>query len=158
MPTSPTPHLPASLERAVNEFFEHNEYAREWAVYPDVTEEMDETMPACHGMSEEFVRFLRARGFRAEVIEADQSLHPDADYHRWARVSVRDDTFNVDWTARQYHNLVWPLAPELQALPCPMVWTGDGPAHPLVEFTRQQVIELDAPTVSPAPAAPSVEL
>lgn len=139
-----TPTLPASLSQAINEFVLENRYVREWASFPDVTEEMDNEMPDCVGMSEAFVRFLRDRGFRAEVVQAEGSPDPWVDFHRWPRVWVRDQAFNIDWTARQYENLDPADYPEheLDDLPCPLIWTGDGPAHPVVDFAVQKTIEL----------------
>lgn len=157
----PVTPLPSSLSQAVAEFANQNRYVREWAAYPDVSEEMDNEMPDCVGMSEAFVRFLRERGFRAEVIEADESPDPWVDFHRWPRVWVRDQAFNVDWVARQYHNLDEADYPEhdLDNLPCPLIWTGDGPAHPVVEFAMQKTAELDAPKVTPAePQQPTLGL
>ena len=157
----PTPALPSSLVQALVEFANRNPYVREWAVYPDVSERMDNEMPDCVGMSEAFVRFLRERGFRAEVIEADESPDPWVDFHRWPRVWVKDQAFNIDWVARQYHNLDPGDYPghDLDGLPCPLIWTGDSPAHPVVKFTVQKTVELDAPQVKPQPPdAPSVGL
>jgi len=49
-------------------------------------------------------------------------------------VRVRDSgtgcVLDVDYTARQFHNLEWPPAPEHQDLPCPLIWPADG-RHPV---------------------------
>lgn len=124
--------VPFSILRAITEFSETNEYVPYWERYPHIPPEIDETLPACFTLSEQFTRFARDHDLDAVTIEASHALDELVDIHRWTRVSDGETLFNVDWTARQFHNLHWPPAPEHQDLPCPLVW--DGEEHRLVRF------------------------
>lgn len=143
-----TSGIPQTILGACETFFDCNPFARAWARYPDVSAELDETMPACEGMSVAFYHHLEPDRFDAvEVIEASEAVEADADYHLWVRVRSGDLWVNVDWTARQFHNLEWDDAlqdwnPAFADLPCPMLWLGDGPAHPVVDFTQQRTVTI----------------
>lgn len=147
--------IPRSILAAAEAFSDTNPFVRPWARYPDVSAELDETMPACEGMSTAFYNFVDHEQFESvEVIEASAPLEADADYHRWVRIRCDGLVVNVDWTARQFHNLEWieelgDWNPEHADLPCPMIWLGDGPEHPVVDFTVQQKVALPAPAVEP---------
>lgn len=99
-----------------------------WRRYPDITPDEDDRTDAwaCQQASEEFVAFARAHGFHAVLITVAEPRPPEYD-HYWSRV----DNTNVDWTARQYHNLKHPPAAKHQDLPCPLTWPAGEP-HPIL--------------------------
>jgi hypothetical protein len=141
-----------TLQRAVEEFLEAEQFAREWASYPYVNPEIEPidtplitvgvSMPLSEEMSSMFAKFLVEQGFLADVIEADEGAQSTA--HHWVRVRVGGSDINIDWTARQYHLIVWPPEPQYQSLPTPMIWYGSGPEHPIVSFKRQTVVPSSA--------------
>lgn len=107
-----------------------------WRRYPDVTEAEDEATDgcACVSMSE---RFAALSG--GTVIVGEDPDTGWSDRHAWTRVAG----WNVDWTARQFHNLEHPPSPAHADLPCPLVWRGE--QHPVVAFRTVRVGGPDAP-------------
>lgn len=103
-----------------------------WAAYPDLDDAgQDRTdQVACEQMSR---GFAAAAGVKARVVRGSDADEPLVDEHWWVRVGE----VNVDWTARQFHNLEHPANPAHADLPCPLVWEGDG--HPVVSFQRVEL-------------------
>lgn len=99
-----------------------------WSRYPDVTEDEDLATDsyACYHATRDFVEYLRKQGVDALYVEANFE-HPMAGRHWWVRVGDTD----YDWTARQYHNLEHPPAPEHADIACPLMWPAGEP-HPIV--------------------------
>lgn len=111
-----------------------------WERYPDVSAAEDARTDtyACDQLSALFTDFCLAQGVAAVRVSADGALQAFADYHLWTRVFVDGESFDVDWTARQYHNLQQPPVPEHADLPCPLVWAADD-VHPVVGAFRTVV-------------------
>lgn len=103
-----------------------------WERYPNISDEEDAWTDsrACGYWSRRFTEFCRVRGVDAVALFADDAEEELAGEHCWTRV----DGVNVDWTARQFHNLEYPENPRHRNLPCPLVWTGE--QHPVVTFGR----------------------
>jgi len=78
-----------------------------WRRYPDVSGAEDELTDsfACIQVSAGFAEFARARGWEATVLLAEGAEHPMADHHAWVRILDARWYIDVDFTARQYHNL-----------------------------------------------------
>lgn len=102
-----------------------------WARYPDLSDdETDRTdTVACQAMTARFLELVQATEPSSAVVG---SMDGWVDDHHWARVG----TINIDWTARQFWSLEYPLNPELADLPCPLIWEGEG--HPIVDFDRMR--------------------
>jgi hypothetical protein len=115
--------------------FAHTPDALIWAAYPDVTPEEDaRTDDAdCLPMSRAFQAALREAGIDSTLVNGVDGNDGEVWTHWWVRVG---DGVNIDWTARQFYNLVWPRRSEHQDLPCPLIWR-DGP-HPIVAFSREE--------------------
>lgn len=64
---SPFKGLPVKLIGALLGFVSEEPLVEFWANYPDVPPEIDESMPACEGMSDRFLALLRERGIEAFV-------------------------------------------------------------------------------------------
>ena len=111
-----------------------------WAAYPDLDDagqdRSDEV--ACEQMSARFVRRAREAGLDATLVVGTDADEPLVEEHWWAQV----EGLNVDWTARQFHNLEHPANPAHADLPCPLLWRGD--EHPVVSFRTRTVRELSA--------------
>jgi hypothetical protein len=110
-----------------------------WANYPDITEAQDEQTDtwACEQVSAEFAAFARALGWDASVVRADEPEATMAFEHAWVRVTRDGVTTDVDWTARQFHNLFVEGGhdPAVLALPWPLAWAPAAIApehHPIV--------------------------
>jgi hypothetical protein len=104
-----------------------------WRRYPDITEEEDALTDswACEHVSADFALFARRRGWGAVVIYAEEASEPLIDYHAWVRLTRGTESVDVDWTARQYHNLHKPGHDEaVLALAWPLVWPS-GDTHPV---------------------------
>jgi hypothetical protein len=116
-----------------------------WRRYPDISEEEDAYTDrwACEAVSDEFAVFARRHGWDAVVIFAEEAEKPFADYHAWVRLSRGTDTYDVDWTARQYHNLDNEEGHDeaVLTLPWPLVWKDTG-VHPIVgSFAKIDYVE-----------------
>lgn len=105
-----------------------------WRRYPDITEEEDAYTDswACEHVSAEFASFASTRGWVAVVVCAEMAETPFADYHVWVRLTRGTESFDVDWTARQYHNLHDPDGHDeaVLALPWPLVFPSSD-VHPV---------------------------
>lgn len=96
-----------------------------WRRYPDISEAEDDYTDtwACGQVSAEFAAFARNRGWDAAVVHADDPEHPLAFDHAWVRLT-RDGVIDVDWTARQFHNLhvIGGHDPAVLGMPWPLAW------------------------------------
>jgi hypothetical protein len=117
-----------------------------WRRYPDVSEAEDALTDgfACKRVSEDFAEFARERGWNAIAVLAIGAEHPLADDHAWVRINHDGQSYEVDWTARQFHNLHAAGRDEaVLRLPWPLVWAADGPQHPVAgRFTRLSALSL----------------
>ncbi|WP_422759195.1 hypothetical protein [Paenarthrobacter sp. C1] len=97
-----------------------------WRRYPDITEAEDNYTDtwACVQVSEQFATFAREHGWDAAVIHADEPEHPLAFDHAWVRLTRDGCSTDVDFTARQFHNLYVEEGrdPNVLSLPWPLVW------------------------------------
>lgn len=151
--------LPADLLTALREFPYTHPMMRVWRDYPMVTEAEDEATCewADRQASELFVKFLAERGIPARLVlgECDQQ-HQDWDFLWWTRIDCPRGTVNVDWAARQLHNLEHPHNPVHADLPCPMVWMSPtrypSGAHPVIGVFER--VSDPAPADSPLGQAP----
>jgi hypothetical protein len=121
-----------------------------WRQYPDISEDDDNYTDrwACQEVSTEFVAFARARGWDAALVHAEDPEEGLAFDHYWVRLTGLDYITDVDWTARQYHNLFEPGGrdPNVLSLPWPLAWAPHvvGPdAHLIVG--RYATITLSGP-------------
>lgn len=116
-----------------------------WRRWPDVSADEDALSDrfACRQVAEAFTAFARSHGWTAVTVAAEEAEHPFADYHFWTRLILGADLVDVDWTARQYHNLheVAGRDPKVLDLPWPLVWTADDEEHPVAgRFTRMRSV------------------
>jgi hypothetical protein len=111
-----------------------------WRRYPDISEAEDEFTDgfACEQVSAGFAEFARKQGWNAIAVLAEGAEHPMADHHAWVRIQDGVWIFDVDFTARQYHNLhrIEGRDHAVLALPWPLVWMYMG-KHPVAgKFAR----------------------
>lgn len=127
-----------SLETLLEEFAGTGDAAL-WSAYPDLDDagqdRSDEV--ACEQMSRRFAELAAAAGLVTSLVRGSDADEPLVDEHWWVQV----DGVNVDWTARQFHNLEHPANPAHADLPCPLVWRGA--EHPVVSFRRRVSIPTD---------------
>lgn len=123
----------AAIEQLLQDFEADCEHVALWRDYPDISEAQDEALPACEGISARFLAFARTRGFPAQLVRGEQADDPLVWTHAWVRIG----TLNIDWTARQFHNLQPP--PPLEQLPTPLLWQGTGAEHPVCPFRSEQL-------------------
>ncbi|MCB5280310.1 hypothetical protein [Arthrobacter sp. ES1] len=106
-----------------------------WRRYPDIGEAEDAGTDtfACKQVSAGFAEFARERGWNAIAVLAEGADHPLADDHAWVRINDGSQSYDVDFTVRQYHNLHRAEGGDesVLALPWPLVWTYRG-EHPVV--------------------------
>lgn len=110
-----------------------------WRRYPDISE-ADDTYTdswACEEVSAEFGAFARGLGWDADIVHGTDPEEPFAFDHAWVRLSRDCVLSDVDWTARQYHNLfaLDGHDPAVLALPWPLSWDPIAfgvNAHPIV--------------------------
>jgi hypothetical protein len=106
-----------------------------WRRYPDISEAEDAITDgfACEQVSAGFAEFARGQGWNALAVLAEGAEHPMADYHAWVRVQDGAWSYDVDFTARQYHNLHRTEGRDraVLALSWPLVWVYRG-EHPVV--------------------------
>jgi hypothetical protein len=79
-------------------------------------------------------RSRRATPPRPHLVYADHCDKGWSDYHWWVSIPSPDATTEIDFTARQFYNLVFPHAPQHADLPCPLIWnadTTDGQTYPV---------------------------
>jgi hypothetical protein len=117
--------VPAVLADLIDAWRDSEPMADIWSRYPFLTDDEDESTDsvACETMSARFADYLAANEVTAHVVYTDGALAPFADYHVWVRVELPERTLDIDWTARQYHNL--------EVGPDGTDWVLDEP-HPLV--------------------------
>lgn len=133
---------------------EHDRRLDIWRRYPDISEEENDFTDyyACKTICEEFAAFAREKGWKAVIIAAEGAKHPHADYHYWVRLTppwTDAAIADVDWTARQFHNLEVPEGhdPVVLNRPWPLIWNPElwGDEHPLAgEFRTVRHIEEEA--------------
>jgi hypothetical protein len=121
------------LESTINTFKQVDPRLDIWRRYPAVSQEEDELTDqfACGEVSRLFIAFARARGWKAQLIRTDDD--PEVGEHFWVRLDAGGlGTIDVDWTARQFHNLEDPDA-ALRALdaPWPLHWESEN-SHPVL--------------------------
>lgn len=119
-----------------------------WRDYPDVSIVQDRHTDswACARVARAFAEFAPAEA-SARLVTAEESGHGDVDAHVWTRVGVPGGTFDVDFTARQYHNLADKVAAgRVLAARWPLVWSPAGGAsadarvtvkHPILGVCRR---------------------
>lgn len=96
-----------------------------WRNYPDITEAQDGYTDtwACEQVSAEFAAFARTLGWDAVVLRGEDPVVPFAFEHAWVRLTRDGVITDLDWTARQFHNLFTiSHDPAVLALPWPLAW------------------------------------
>lgn len=97
-----------------------------WREYPDITDEQNDATDswACEEVSAQFAMFARASGWHAVVIRGKDAENPMVFDHAWVRLTRDGVVTDVDWTARQFHNLFVPDGhdPAVMSLPWPLAW------------------------------------
>lgn len=97
-----------------------------WRRYPDITEAEDDYTDtwACAQVSGQFAAFAREQGWQVVVVHADEPEQPLAFDHAWVRLTRDGRSTDVDWTARQFHNLYAAEGhdPNVLSLPWPLAW------------------------------------
>lgn len=124
--------LPPALRTALRWFPGAHPMLTVWREYPHVSGADHEATFrwACRQASELFVSFLAERGVTARLVLAAHAYAPFHDYHWWVRTDCAAGTVNVDWTARQFHDLEHPPHPAHRDLPFPLVWLSAPPFPP----------------------------
>lgn len=105
----------------IEQFIASDERLDIWRRYPYVTEEEDDATDtfACESVSQAFAAFARDHGWTAFPMRIPWE-RADADDHWWVRLADADGVYDVDFTARQYHNLDG--IPDALEMPWPLVW------------------------------------
>lgn len=97
-----------------------------WRDYPDISEEQDNDTDiwACEEVSAQFAAFARSLGWAADVVRGEGAEHPLVFDHAWVRLTRSGVVTDIDWTARQFHNLFVPDGhdPAVISLPWPLAW------------------------------------
>lgn len=129
----------------LNAYIDSDQRLQIWRFYPDITELQDEYTDqwACEQVSAEFAAFARARGWDATVVRGTNPEHALAFDHAWVRLTRDGKTTDVDWTARQFHNLFEPAGRDrnVLSLPWPLAWspTAIAPENHLIVGTYAAV-------------------
>jgi hypothetical protein len=113
------------LEKLLNAYIESDPRLEIWRNYPDISEAEDDYTDrwACEQVSAEFAAFARSNGWDAVVLRGENPEAPMAFDHAWVRVTRDGVVSDVDWTARQFHNLFCVSRdPAVLALPWPLAW------------------------------------
>jgi hypothetical protein len=143
--------LPRELVAAMQDFPGAHRMLAVWRRYPDLLEDEDRATDhwAAHEASVAFVAFLADCDIEARLVVATGSRAPLHDRHWWVRINCPLATVNVDWTARQFHNLFYPPMPDYADLPYPTVWL-TGPVYPADThpLTGRYAAVTDSPTTS----------
>jgi len=117
------------LDKVVEYFTDDNPLVDVWKRVPDVDDGDDDE--ACDTMAAAFTAFCAEYGLNARTTRAEGFGIAFTDYHCWTSVQISPtEQVQVDWTARQFHNLDYPTNPAHADIACPLVWTGD--AHPIL--------------------------
>lgn len=97
-----------------------------WRRYPYISEADDNFTDswACEEVSKEFAAFALGLGWDAVVVHGTDPEQPLAFDHAWVRLERDGEVRDVDWTARQYHNLfvIDGHDPNVLTLPWPLAW------------------------------------
>lgn len=120
-----------------------------WRHYPDISDADDDYTDrwACQEVSSEFVAFARSRGWNAALVHAEDPDEGFAFDHFWARLTGPGFIADIDWTARQYHNLheLDGHDETVLSLPWPLRWdpaAAGNSSHPVVGgYAQLTVIE-----------------
>lgn len=118
-----------TLDGALLRFAQREPLVDVWRRVPDIDDGEDNE--ACETLAPRFTAYALEHDLDARTIKA-QFDRPFVDTHAWTAIRVADDVINVDWTARQFHDLWVPSQSWLQDLPCPLVWVGERVYHPLL--------------------------
>lgn len=117
---------PRELINLLQSFIDSDPRLHIWRRYPDITEVEDNYTDtwACVQVSEQFATFAREHGWDAAVVHADEPEQPLAFDHAWVRLTRASRSTDVDWTARQFHNLYVAEGhdPNVLSLPWPLAW------------------------------------
>ena len=110
----------------LNAYIEADPRLEIWQHYPDISEAEDDYTDtwACEQVGAEFASFARGIGWDAVVIRGEDPDAPMAFGHAWVRLTRDGVVSDVDWTARQFHNLHDPDGHDLAVLtlPWPLAW------------------------------------
>lgn len=127
------------LEELLDSYIASDSRLEIWRQYPDISDEDDDYTDgwACEEVSAEFAAFARELGWDAAAVHGKDPAAPLAFDHAWVRLLRHGKTFDVDWTARQYHNLHDHDGhdPAVLTLPWPLTWDPivvGVDAHPIV--------------------------
>jgi hypothetical protein len=116
----------AELIALLNAYIESDPRLAIWRDYPDITQEQDDYTDtwACEEVSAQFAAFARSLGWDAAVVHGTDPEEPLAFDHAWVRLTRDGVSSDVDWTARQYHNLFVTGGhdPNVLTLPWPLAW------------------------------------
>jgi len=131
--------LPGLVQRLFLAFEATHAAADVWRRWPDVTPEEQDT-PDCVPVSAMFLEHAQASGFHGSIVLAAAAEHPWAETHAWVRlygVLGMGGWLDIDWTARQYHNLeqLDGFREAVLALPWPLTWPGSD-VHPIAGSFR----------------------
>lgn len=133
-----TRKYPKELQSLLGTYIESDPRLGIWNRYPDVSDADDAYTDtwACEQVSSEFTAFARSHGWDAEWIRGADPENPLAFDHSWVRLTRDAFVVDVDWTARQFHNLnvVYGYDSDVLSLPWPLVWDPSvaGPdTHPI---------------------------
>lgn len=114
------------LKALLQGFIDSDLRLRIWRDYPDLSEADDNYTDgwACEEVSKEFAVFARSLGWDAAVVHGTDPEEPFAFDHTWVRLERNGEIRDVDWTARQYHNLFVAEGhdPNVLSLPWPLAW------------------------------------
>jgi hypothetical protein len=118
-----------------------------WSRWPYVSWEENESTDsyACESVSPEFADFATSRGLRCALVRGE--ITGFIDPHWWTRVWCAGASFDVDWTARQFHDLDPAHLPQHADLPSPLVWQAGSVCggHPVDGLDFDTVVTLAFP-------------
>lgn len=114
------------LKALLQSFIDSDPRLHIWRRYPHISETDDNYTDgwACEEVSQEFAAFARRLGWDAVVVRGTDPTEPLAFDHTWVRLKRNGEVRDVDWTARQYHNLYVTEGhdPNVLTLPWPLAW------------------------------------
>jgi len=117
-----------TLRDLIIEFIDQDDDAKAWGSDPDEFESVDAD---CHPMSTRFRDFLIRNHRDARLVELECSSPIDTMVGPYHAV-VETDGLCVDWTARQFYNVLnFRLA--YDEIPCPLIFVAGGP-YPLPDI------------------------
>jgi hypothetical protein len=109
--------VPAAVVAVMERFAAVEPLVGVWRRVPEVEEGEDDE--GCDVLAVRFAAMCPQLGPQNVKVTFDR---PWVDYHVWTALTTGGAVWNVDWTARQYHNLEDPPVRWQQSLPCPLVW------------------------------------